>query len=308
LLVAGISVAAGLYVVWLRKPHPESLSDLRQILVGAQAWLRGVNPYEAVRAWGQWPFPLLYPFTAVLLVTPLAVLPPWSADAIFVSVSCAVLGWALTSRGISSPKLLVFASAPFIHATVLDQWSPLLTGGALIPWLGFLLVCKPNIGLALFAAFPSARSAATAAGMIGLSILLWPTWLWDWRSALRDAPNSLVLLTLPGGVLLLLALLRWRRPEARLLLALACIPQTTLPYEALPLFLVVESWTEAAILWAGTGMALLAHAQGGPYDSQLAWVRAAGIWHLYCAYLPCLLAVLRRPNLAPSPRPQHLTK
>jgi hypothetical protein len=296
-LVAAIALVTALYVVWLRKPHPESLSDLRQVLVATQAWLGGNDPYQAVQAWGKWPFPLLYPFTAVLFLTPLAFLSPWAAETVFTSVSSALLAWVLTRDRVASPKLLVFASAPFIHAAVLNQWSPLLMAAALIPWAGLVLTCKPNIGLALFTAFPNVRAAASAASLVALSIALWPGWISSWRSALQHAPNSLILVTLPGGFLLLTAALKWRRPEARLLLALACIPQTTLAYEALPLFLIVNSWTEAAVLWGGTAVALLGHSHSGPYASQLAWVRGSGMWLLYCAYFPCLVAVMRRPNV-----------
>jgi hypothetical protein len=43
------------------------------------------------------------------------------------------------------------------------------------------------------------------------------------------------------GWLLLLAALRWRTPEGRLLLLLSLIPQTTALHGALPLFLVAEN-------------------------------------------------------------------
>ena len=61
-----------------------------------------------------------------------------------------------------------------------------------------------------------------------------------------------------GGPLILLALLRWRRPEARLLVALGCIPHTTMLYEALPLFLVARRWQEGVLLAALSGCACIA--------------------------------------------------
>jgi hypothetical protein len=294
LFVGLISIAAGIYVVQLRLPHPEHLSDLRQVLVAARAWMHGNNPYEAVKAWGEWPFPLLYPFTTVIVATPLAVLPVWAAEALFVACGAALLGWGLTRDPQGSPRLLVFASAPFIHAVVLSQWSPLLVGAALAPWAGFVLMCKPNIGLALFAAFPRMAAAISATALLVTSFLLWPEWVAHWRLALASAPNSISVVSLPGGVLLLLAALRWRHPDGRLLLVMSIVPQTTLPYEAVPLFLIPRTWTEAWILWSGTAIALLGYGYTGPYVSQLAWVRASGIWLLYCAYMPCLAMVLQR--------------
>jgi hypothetical protein len=292
--VAVTGLVTALYVVHLRLPHPERLSDLAQVLVGARAWLHGGNPYQAVQAWAAWPFPLLYPFTAVIAAAPLTVFPTWAAEALFAGCSTALLAWGLTHDPRDYPKLLVFTSAPFIHGVVLNQWSPLLAGAVLVPWAGFVLACKPNIGLALLIAFPRFATAASAAALAALSFLLWPGWAADWRTALAGAPNAVSVIGLPGGVLLLLAAIRWRRPEARLLLAMSVVPHTTLPYEALPLFLIPRTWTEAWVLWAGSAAALLGQSVTGPYASQMAWVRAGGAWLLCCAYLPCLVFVLRR--------------
>ena len=289
---------AGLYVLRLRYAHPEQLSDVHQLLIAARAWLNGSNPYEAVRTSTQWPFPLLYPFPAVIVIGPLAGLPAWAADALFTAAGTAVLAWALTRERLISPAALALVSAPFLHSVVLSQWSPALTGAALLPWLGFVLVCKPNVGLALFAAYPSVAGAISAAALVALSLVVMPRWPLDWRAAAANAPNSISLLTLPGGPLLLLALLRWRRPEARLLAVLGAVPQTTLAYAALPLFLIPKTWAEAWMVWAGTAVALIGHGLTGPYDSQMAWVRAGGMWLLYCAFLPCVAMVLRRRHTA----------
>ena len=74
---------------------------------------------------------------------------------------------------------------------------------------------------------------------------------------------------------------------------------------ALPLFLIPRTWAEAWVLWAGTFLALVGHASGGPYASQVAWVRAAGVWLVLCAYLPCLVMILRRPNVATASMKRH---
>jgi hypothetical protein len=58
--------------------------------------------------------------------------------------------------------------------------------------------------------------------------------------------------TVPGGVVAMLALLRWRRPEGRLVAALACVPLTPSPYETVPLFLVPRTAGEAALLSAAS--------------------------------------------------------
>ena len=300
LLTATVSLAAGGYALAHRWPDFTRASDLLQVRMGAGAWIHGLDPYRTVRDSGAWPYPLLYPFPALIVSSPLAFVPAWLAEAMFVFLSTALLAWGVTRDRVVQPALVVFASAPFLYAVALSQWSPLLTGAAFVPWAGFLLVCKPTIGFALFAAFPRLSTAIGSAVLLAISFFLWPGWVHEWRVALANAPNAIAPVTLWGGPLVLLALLKWKRPEARLLVALACVPHTTLAYEAVPLFLVPRTWNEAWVLWAGTFAAFIGHGLTGPYASQLSWVRAGGLWLLGGAYLPCLLMVLRRPNAWPA--------
>jgi hypothetical protein len=106
----------------------------------------------------------------------------------------------------------------------------------------------------------------------------------------------------PGGFLLPLALLRWRRPEARLLLALACVPQTPTLNETVPLFLVVQTLPEGlTLMWLTIAAAhLVAAIYQGTSDYQ-GWMTGAGVWALWLVYLPCLAMVLRRPNVGVQP-------
>jgi len=169
-----------------------------------------------------------------------------------------------------------------------------VSGAALLPPLGFLIACKPNLGLALFAAYPNRIVAAGASALLLLSVLIWPGWIWEWRTAVATAPDPYSMVLFPAGPLILLVLLRWRSPGARLVAVLGMVPQTTLPYAALPLFLVPITWAEGWVVWAGTAIALIGHAMAGPYDSEAAWVRAGGLWLLYGAFLPCTAIVLLR--------------
>ena len=75
---------------------------------------------------------------------------------------------------------------------------------------------------------------------------------------------------------MLLAILRWRRPEARLLIALACVPQSMLLYETVPLFLVPRTFRESALLVALSYVALRAVAYGGPYPDVAHYALASG--------------------------------
>ena len=62
----------------------------------------------------------------------------------------------------------------------------------------------------------------------------------------------------PLGFLLLLGALRWRSPEGRLILAMAFVPQSTLPYELLALALIPANLAEMVVYLAGTWIAVAA--------------------------------------------------
>jgi hypothetical protein len=96
--------------------------------------------------------------------------------------------------------------------------------------------------------------------------------------------------------LLLAALARWRRPEARLLAALACTPLTPTFYDPILLYLVTRTFREALVLTVATFVVFFVVVFSGPIRTAAQWgeiVSTASIWVLY---LPCLIMVLRRPN------------
>jgi len=90
--------------------------------------------------------------------------------------------------------------------------------------------------------------------------------------------------------------MKWKRADARLLLALACVPHTTAPYETIPLFLIAQTWPQAWILWALGFVAYVAQWLRGPYASQAAYWASGAEWIVALLYLPCLAMVLCRPN------------
>src|SRR5439155_104266 len=73
----------------------------------------------------------------------------------------------------------------------------------------------------------------------------------------------------PGGFLMPAALLRWRRPEGRLLAALCCVPHVTTLYETLPLFLVPANRYQAYLLLALSYVAAVVQAWLVPGGSLL---------------------------------------
>jgi hypothetical protein len=126
-----------------------------------------------------------------------------------------------------------------------------------------------------------------------------PQWPADWIAAVRSTPQYLAPVQRPGGVLLLLAFLRWRRPEARLLGVLALVPHTVGLYESLPLLLVPQSGRNFAILMGLEYLAaLLAYTVVRP--GNLAGMLDAGwLYFLILVYLPCLWMVLKGPSAPP---------
>jgi hypothetical protein len=168
--------------------------------------------------------------------------------------------------------------------------------------LGWLLACKPTVGAAMILAYPSRRAFVRAGIFAAGTVLLFPWWPFEWLATLSAGVHINAPITRwgAGGPLLLAALVKWRRPEARLLAALACMPQTPVIYEAVPLFLIVRSIREAAVLITFMGVAgqiINARAAGTAY---MEWMAISGNWLVWLVYLPCLVMVLRRPNTAPA--------
>jgi len=295
-VVLGIgTIAAAVSFYFWSLPH-DAPSDFAQIWAGSRALLQGDSPYEAVGPGKnfnyRWRTP--YPLPAFLIGIPASFLPLFPANALFAGCGAAALAWSLTRTRLDDPRLLVFASFAYLHAAQASQWSPLLTAAALTPGLAFVLAAKPTIGAALWIAYPSWRSAWVIVATFLVSLLVRPYWIKEWWPTLSDLTHVVAPIEFWGGPLILLSLLKWRLPEARLIAALACVPQSTFMYDALPLFLVVKRAEEGAAL---CGLMLIAHAiwDAGPKTDFTSTTLALGQWIVWLVYLPCVVMVLRRP-------------
>jgi hypothetical protein len=303
-LVAGAgTAAAALSSIGHALPPPTS-SDIDQLWLAARALAEGRSPYQAVLEAHRgsvlgYPlyYSLYYPLPAVLLLLPLAPFSFEVARAVWAGVGAAAfMAAALRHRRGLLPALL---SASLLNAIAQGQWSPLLVASAVLPWLGFTWAAKPTVGASLFAAYPSRAAAWGAGAMVLVSFLAWPSWLGEWIDALRHTDHLRPLVVRPGGALLLLALLRWREPEARLLVALACVPQTAGLYESLPLFLIPREKSEGYLLAALSFLPALVPATihpglaSAPLESA---IEATWPWLFLSLYLPALVMVLRKRN------------
>jgi uncharacterized protein (TIGR03382 family) len=227
-----------------------------------------------------------------MLVWPIHWLSRELATAAFVAVPAALLAWRLSRRALW--PLLTLASPSFVMAVVLGQWTPWILLAMLWPTLGFFFASKPTVGAASFTYRPTMRAAVGGVTIVVLSLVLIPNWPWLWLRNLPAVIEHPSPITAPFGALLGLALLRWRRREGRLLLAMACVPQLLLFADQLPLMLVARSAREATLLAVGGWVAAVFwHVQEA---SKFGAVSFAAPYVLAGCYLPALWIVLRQRN------------
>ena len=287
-LVGLLSTAYVLFVA--SQQPPGAAPDFYLWWVAARDWRMGLDPYDTIRTAG-WQWPLYYPGTTVVLTAPLTWLSPPASWALFEGLGAGLCCWAITRTHMW--RAILFLSGSFLATLYVGQASTWLIAAALMPWLGGMLTFKPTLGLALGLTHLSRNTVLSVVVVLVTSLVLFPTWPGRWWTAIADAPEIVPPIFRPGGALLLLALFRWRRPEARLFLAMVCVPHTTLIHEALPLGLIPASRNEMRVFAATTLLAALASRWAPqPWGVNLAW---SWYWVLSLAYLPVLIMLLRRP-------------
>ena len=277
-----VGTAAGLYAgIGIIIHHGSFIPDFQVFWDGARILMSGGNPYIGYSAPGPTPVPLYYPLPALLAALPVCWLPLALAAAFAVGLGSAALAWSVPSW-----RWPMFGGAAFVLAASQGQWSPLIVVGALVPAAGFLAALKPNLGLAAFAYRPTMRGMVLAGMVLVLSVAVLPTWPWDWWRNLRMLEGHPPPLFTVSGSFLWLALLRWRRPEARLLLAMAAVPQLLFFADQLPLWLIPRTRSQTTLLSGlsliGYGAFVLSLNQGDRY------VPAAAPFVLGFIYLPAL--------------------
>lgn len=324
-----VGVLAAAYVLALAHFNTDFVSDFDQIWAGARFLLDGEDPYRKVGLRGAflWKWPLYYPVPALLVVSPLASLSVVWARAVFVGLGTGLLAFGITRDGWH--RWPIFICIPFLISVELAQWAPLYTAAFFLPWVGVFAIAKPNVGLALAAAARTNRALAWIIGgslvLVAASFIVSPGWIPDWLERVRSAQHFRAPVTRPLGFLLLLALLKWRRNDARFLLVFSCVPTAPSLYDPLMLFIVCESYKESLALTASTGVLFIVLffliGLQVPAPTYKAWGAVTGNWTVVCCYLTALAIVLRKPNtgefpawitrflpavrrIDPSPRPQ----
>jgi hypothetical protein len=309
-LSKGLPVLVGVLTfafVWVGQAPPGFFTDFDYFWIAGHAVWRGLDPYAVTREaieQGTHLVPFYYPATAAVLLAPFGALSRHLALALFTA-----LGMGLLAASVDGWRRWIVLSPPALQAIMLGQWSPWLTAAVGLPWLGFVWAGKPSIGLGLFAGWPSRLALAGGLAILLLSLILLPDWPADWLQALREAPQYTAPVQRVGGPLLLLAFLRWRRPEARLLGLMALIPHTTGIYEQLPLLLIPQTKRTFVVLMGLSYLAAVLVYTVVPYEHSpnvllrvqrgltLQWP-----YFLFLVWLPALYMVLR-PSVLATPTP-----
>ncbi|HEV7990646.1 MAG TPA: hypothetical protein VGP25_02430 [Gemmatimonadaceae bacterium] len=299
----GIGLGAGAFVGLAYSLSPALYAaDFTGVWRAARLLLAGVDPYQLDTRSLPYPLgPLAYPLPAAVAALPVALLPAWVAAGLFVAVGVAALAYTVLDG--PPHRLLMLGTPCFVMAISLVQWSPLLTAAATIWPLGAFAVCKPNLGIALFARRPTWWIVGGGALLMVISFVLVPTWLSEWRTSVAGMTYYKAPIAVPGGFLLALAALRWRDPDARLLLGLSVLPSNLILYDQLPLFLLARSRRDAVILFAGSWVAAIASKAFVPR-----WVTDEIVGQTYMRlpvvlflFLPALVIVLVRPTPSGAP-------
>jgi hypothetical protein len=283
------------------RPH----SDFGMLWYAARTLLHGQDPYSVIGPGKEFNYdwPLIYPNTAVVAVLPFTLLSERWATAAFTGLSSWLLAFGITRDGWY--RIPLFASVAYISAAQLGQWSMLFTAALFLPFLTFFSAAKPQDALYVLAAAVSRRSykfaALGTAVLLALAFALYPQWLFTWFGAISRTSGMEPLIIRMGGPLVLLVLLRWRRPESWLVLTLAALPRSWGWYNTLPLFAVPRSFGESVFL-AGTTMFGAWYADNF-LDPTTAGGLIASVGNVIVLtmYLPVTLMILRKKNEGPPP-------
>jgi hypothetical protein len=275
----------GLYL-W----SPDHPGDFDALYNSALRLLSGDKPYPVAATW----FP--YPFPAVLLALPFTAIPLDFARPVF----DILVGWAFVYalwRHRGTFAVLAVVSGAYLFALLNGQIIPLVVAASLVPALGFVMAARPNTAAALLIWRPALVPLLGVIAFVLLSLVIRPSWPADWWIALQqDNTGLLPPVFRPFGLVLVLAAIRWRLPDARLLLAMAFIPQNSLPNELVALVLIPANLIEMSVYVAGSWIAVVLTQRMELSHSIADWSSASWPATLVLVYLPMLFLVLRRPS------------
>jgi len=230
-----IGIAAGILCWLFLSRFDQGAGDFGWAIRAARYLCHRENPYDT---------PLeQYPVTAAIFAFPFISLSPATAGAAFYGVSSALLALGLTQRGYQ--RLLVFLAYPYWAGMIAVQWSPLLMAAALLPLLLPVTMAKPQIGLPIAINYLTKRGLVACVITLLLTLLVLPRWPLWWIRQFVNYQHFIPVLVFPG-ILVALALLRWRNQDARLLFLASLMPQRWF-FDSFILWLIPK--TRRELLW-----------------------------------------------------------
>lgn len=235
-----------------------------------------------------------YPFTMILALYPLSLLPLNLAGPVFFGIVSAVFACSLLYEG-KPWRLLVLLSPAYILSLYGVQVVPLLCSAYFIPALLPVASFKPHIGLML-----CASGKWTATHVIATSIYLllcfavYPSWFLDWLTHGNfSCYEGKAPIFFGAGFLLLASMFKWRDRRSRLLAAMSVLPQR-LWYDQLMLFFIPETFPQLCFLLAGSWLSFLVSMICG-------WLwqdgmQHPGSWHMmvHFVYIPALFIIFQK--------------
>lgn len=279
-------------------------ADFTYPWLGARAILRGESPFDVPTAALPFGGRMGYPWPASLVAMPFAWLNVVVGGAVMVGLTVGLAAFAVTRE--HWWRLLMFVSGPAYMVVSSVQWSGLVLAASEFPFLvGIVGGIKPFA----FAALAYQRrwrgvlqAVAVGVPILAMSLIIAPHWPADWLHLFRIAP--------PGhqyewpqftwtGFPVALALTRWRRPEARLLVCMAALPQTMFLYEQLLIFQIPRSRLELLVATVLSLLVLLIPTVLFDHGGSQSLARAYMPLMNCGIYWPALVMVMRRPNVAP---------
>lgn len=294
-LVVAITIGtlAGIVCAFILGQATGAAGDFTWALRAARDMLAGQDVYA--RPFGEDLVP--YPLPAALVALPLVAFADPVAAGLFFGSSTALFVWCVL-RSRQHWRLLMIVSWPFCYGLVFAQWPPLVICVAFLSSLLPLLLVKPQIAIPILV-FHRFRwygvGLLVAVGLLSLAV--YPTWPLVWLNQIRGYKGTTpLLISLPFGPLLLLALLRWRSRYVWFFLLYALMPQRVV-YDQLGLLLLARSRRELAVLVACSWITLPAILFFG------GWLHLPGGWQnwiILTLYVPALV-VLRHPPAYRSP-------
>jgi hypothetical protein len=302
LISVAIGLAAALFIGKQYGDKPNFHTDFGMSWFGAKSVLHGADPYPLVGPGRQFNYgwPLTYPATSFIALSPLGFVNEKTAAMIFVGLSSALLCFGLTRDGFY--LLPLFLTEAYLNGARLGQWNIALTAILFFPWLAALAAVKPQAALPPIIGSAKKESFAWAAlggsALFFASLLLIPGWPREWLTAMKSMPPVVhPPITWPFGFLIPLVLFRWKRKEAWLVMAMAVVPQTSAWYSTLPLFTVPRTLAQSVTL---VSIATIGGVLGAEFvpdlKSYAELERYVNALHIFTMYLPAVILVLRRKN------------